>query len=99
MLAVGGLAAAGLPQQNHGLVLAGGQQAAVRRLGHGVDVRRRVLAAAPFEHVHHLPGEGGAGCQGWGRDRTLAGARLTFSEYMDGVLSGLMTTVLGPACV
>lgn len=56
MLAVGGLAAAGLAQQHDGLVLASGEQVAVRRLGDGVDVRRRVLSAAAFEHVHHLGG-------------------------------------------
>lgn len=29
----------------------------------------------------------------------LSSLRLTFSEYMDGVLRGLMTTMLGPAYV
>ena len=54
VLGVGGLAAAALAQQHHRLVLPRGQQAAVRRLGHGVDVRRRVLPPATLEHVHHL---------------------------------------------
>lgn len=54
VLTVGGLAAAGLSQQHDGLVLAGGEQVTVRRLGHGVDVRSRVLAPTTFEHVHHL---------------------------------------------
>lgn len=58
VLAVGGLAAAGLAQQHDGLILAGGEQVAVRRLSHGVDVRSRVLAPAAFEHVHHLRDEG-----------------------------------------
>lgn len=57
MLAVGGLAAAGLAQQHDGLILPGGEQVAVGRLGHGVDMRSRVLAPTPFEHVHHLMGE------------------------------------------
>lgn len=54
MLAVGGLAAAGLSQQHNGLVLTSGEQVAVRRLSNGVDVRRCVLSAAAFKHVHHL---------------------------------------------
>lgn len=59
MLAVGGLATAGLAQQHDRLILARGEQVAVCRLSHGVDVRSRVLAPAAFEHVHHLRrGEG-----------------------------------------
>lgn len=57
VLAVGGLAAAGLAQQHNGLILTGGKQVAVRRLSHGVDMRSRVLTPAAFEHVHHLMGE------------------------------------------
>lgn len=57
VLAVGGLATAGLAQQHNGLILTGGQQVAVRRLSHRVDMRRRVLPAAAFKHVHHLAGE------------------------------------------
>lgn len=57
VLAVGGLATAGLAQQHNGLILTGGQQVAVRRLSHGVDVRCCVLPAAAFKHVHHLAGE------------------------------------------
>ena len=54
VLAVGGLAAAGLSQQHDGLVLTGGEQVAIRRLSHRVDVGGRVVAATAFEHVHHL---------------------------------------------
>lgn len=57
VLAVGGLATAGLAQQHDGLILPGGEQVAVGRLGHRVDVRSRVLAPTAFEHVHHLTGE------------------------------------------
>lgn len=64
VLAVGGLAAAGLAQQHNGLILTGGKQVAVRRLSHGVDMRSRVLAPAAFEHVHHLMGEEKIGTAG-----------------------------------
>lgn len=58
VLAVGGFAAAAGAQQDDGLVLAAHQHAAVRGLRHRVDVRGRVLPAAPLEHVHDLAGTG-----------------------------------------
>lgn len=61
VLAVGGFAAAAGAQQHNRLVLAAHQHAAVGGLGHRVDVRGRVLPAAPFEHVHDLVGWGGSG--------------------------------------
>lgn len=57
VLAVGGLATAGLAQQYDGLILPGGEQVPVGRLGHGVDMRCRVLAPTAFEHVHYLMGQ------------------------------------------
>lgn len=62
VLAVGGLATAGLSQQHNGLILAGGEQVAVRRLSHSVDVRSRVLTPAAFKHVHHLMVGGRTAC-------------------------------------
>lgn len=61
VLAVGGFAAAAGAQQHDRLVLAAHQHAAVGGLGHRVDVRGRVLPAAPFEHVHDLAGRAGSG--------------------------------------
>lgn len=58
VLAVGGLATARLPQKHDGLILAGGEQAAVGRLGHRIDMRSRVLTSTTFEHVHYLVGGG-----------------------------------------
>ena len=57
VLAVGGLATARLSQHHNGLILPGGEQVAVGRLGHRVDVRCRVITPTAFEHVHHLMGE------------------------------------------
>lgn len=54
MLAVGGLAAAALAQQDDGLVLASGEQVPIGGLSHAVDVGRRVLPPAALEHLHHL---------------------------------------------
>lgn len=64
VLAVCGLAAARLAQQHNGLILSGGEQIAVGRLGHRVDMRSRVLSATAFEHVHHLIGGRKKGRQG-----------------------------------
>lgn len=54
VLAAGRLAAAAAAQENNGLILACGEEAPVRSLGHAVDVRGRVFPPAAFEHLHHL---------------------------------------------
>lgn len=76
VLAVGGLAAARLPQQHDGLILPCGEQAAVSRLGHRVDMRSRVLTSTALEHVHYLIGE---------EDRDLRGQREQRSTKQSGV--------------
>ena len=46
VLEVGGLAAAGPPDEGHGLVLLGGHHVLVGGVSHGVDVRRQIINLA-----------------------------------------------------
>lgn len=54
VLTVCSLATPTLAQQDNGLILTGGQEVPVSRLGHAVNVRGSVLPFAAFKHLHHL---------------------------------------------
>lgn len=57
VLAVGGLSAPTLAQQNDGLILPSGEEVPVGSLGRAIDVRGGVLPPAALEHLHHLGGK------------------------------------------
>lgn len=111
VLAVGGLSTPTLAQQNDGLILSSGEEVPVGCLGCAVDVRGRVLPPAALKHLHHLgkrrPER--AGNVPGNMDNAfvfiqnlafyMRRLQLTFSEYMEGELMGLITTMLGPAWV
>lgn len=110
MLAVGGLSTPTLSQQNDGLILSSGEEMPVSSLSRAVDVRSGVLLPAALEHLHHL-GKTNKNIQimllsifrmlGFSSKNFHYTQRLqlTFSEYMEGELMGLITTMLGPAWV
>lgn len=82
----------------------------VGSLGRAVDVRSSVLLPAALEHLHHLEKQdekiqimllsvfrmSGFLSKNFHHVQRL---QLTFSEYMEGELMGLITTMLGPAWV
>lgn len=57
VLAVGGLAATTLAQQDDGLILASGQEVPISSLGHAVNVWAGVFPSAAFKHLHYLERE------------------------------------------
>lgn len=114
VLTVGRLPTTTLSQQDNGLIQASGQEVPVSSLGHAINVRGRVFPSAAFEHLHYL-GKNTVKYKDTGRwwlyisnmsycavqIRMAHMLRLqqTFSEYIEGALMGLMTTMFGPAWV
>lgn len=111
MLTVGGLAATTLAQQDNRLILASGQEVPIGSLGQAVNVRGCVLPFAAFEHLHYLKKKETVQemredkdtiIEKWSYISMLSHMlrmRHTFSEYIEGALMGLMTTMFGPAWV